>query len=78
MHARAHKITNTEPVRKKQSGKLMNKQQESNPSQAVKTSGRTDINERTTLGTLTEGAFVSKGRLFFSSVDDEERNSRDL
>ena len=56
----------------------MNKQQESNPSQAVKTSGSTHINERMTLGTLTEGAFVCKGRLFFSSVDDEERNSRDL
>ena len=56
----------------------MNKQQESNPSQAVKTSGRTHIYERTTLGTLTEGAFVCIGMLFVSSVDDEKRNSRDL
>ena len=44
-------------------------------SQAVNTSGRAHVNERSTLGALTEDAFVS--RKLKSSVD-EEKSSRIL
>ena len=55
----------------------MNKQQESNPSQALNASGRTNINERTTLEDLAKVPSCI-GRLFVSSVDEVKIKSRDL